>query len=339
MDSFERLWRWCREPKKPTPSVGILDERLRVGYTPLFFIRVFAFALGWFLITSYFVYQVSWEHSAYTLAWREALSFGWSPSLHNSSVALVGGVLMGLVLGWVLPRTRLRWDECVIVSYLPLFVIQIVNNVLEGIYFSDLRGFPPYFFSGMTIAVQSVSILFFYISFVVALIAGALFAAKKPETRLESEVSAYFREGERVSWLWRIAVASTAYLPIYFAFWALIGPFVAQYCLFPPWQMITARFTLFVPLELLRGFLYVFALLPILATMRGRLGTIYFGVVSLLYVPGALAPLMIYPWTNPIFPLRVILPSDILPIHAVETLAESVVHGAVITLLLARKPK
>jgi len=354
MNSFERLWGWCREPKKPTPLVGLLDERLRIGEnmmraTPPFFIRVFAFALGWFLITS---------SCGIFLSVQGLYLFDWSRSLGNLSVALylVGGVLIGLVLGWILTRTRLAWYECVIVAYLSLFVIQIFNNVLEGMFFPDLRDFPPALWSYLETrklheALIGFAIFFFYLTFIEALIAGALFAAKKSCLvtscvacgvacrRLASEMSTYFKERERVSWLWRIAVASAAYLPIYIAFWALIGPFVAPYYLSSPWLSITAGFTLLVPLELLRGFLYVFALLPILATMRGRLSVLYFGVVSLLYVLGALAPLLMYPWGSPVVYLRLMVPSEILPIHAVEILGKSAVHGAVITLLLARKPK
>jgi len=351
MDNFKRLWGWCREPKKPTPLVGVPDEKLRMGenmmrHTPPFFIRVFAFALGWFLISSYLVYLQSYENCILNTQWVESLSFE-SVALH-----LVGGVLIGLVLGWALTRTRLVWYECVIIAYLILFVIHIFNNVLEGTYFSILRGFPRIFPPfRLEDALWGVGGFWAYLGFPLALIAGVLFAAKKSCLgmscvvcgvscrRLGSEVSAYFKERARVSWLWRIAVASAAYLPIYIAFWALIGPFVAPYYLSSPWLSITAGFTLLVPLELLRGLLYVFALLPILATMRGRLSTLYFGVVSLLYVPGALVPLMIYPWTHPVLYLRFILPSEILPIHAVEILGKSAVHGAVITLLLARKPK
>jgi len=275
-----------------------------VKYLPLFFSRVFGFAMGFLLLNL-----------------GPELLGGAQTSPYSSALYFVGGVLIALVLGWILPRTRLVRPDLVVVTWLSLFVIHLFNNMLEGYFFSNVFSTVSVFVSGVLFSLL--------ITLVEALIAGVLFAAERPERRLIPELSNYFAERTHTSSLWRIAVASAAYFPVYFAFGVLISPFVIPYYTDPSLGLVIPPFTVIIPLELLRGFLYVVALLPIIATIKETRRTVYFGVVSLLYIPGALVPLMVQP----------LLPVNIVPIHAVEILADSIVHGAVITRLLARRSK
>jgi hypothetical protein len=117
------------------------------------------------------------------------------------------------------------------------------------------------------------------------------------------------------------------YFPVYFFFGALISPFVVPYYTNPSSGLKIPSFTVLIPLELLRGFLYVISLLSLFATIRASRRTVFAIIASFLYVPGALVPLMV-PHS---------LPAEILPFHLVEILADSIVYGAVITWLLGRK--
>ena len=81
-----------------------------------------------------------------------------------------------------------------------------------------------------------------------------------------------------------------------------------------------------IPVEFFRGFVYTLVLLPLLATIVGGRTTKFIALAALLYVPGALIGLL----GNPL------LPAPIIPIHALETLADSVVYGFILSRILNR---
>ncbi|MFQ6085559.1 MAG: hypothetical protein ACE5OY_04765 [Candidatus Bathyarchaeia archaeon] len=67
-----------------------------------------------------------------------------------------------------------------------------------------------------------------------------------------------------------------------------------------------------IPLELLRGFLYVIALLPIVATLKLPKRTVFLSAVALLYVIGALVGFLTDPVSLPLF-LKVVHGLEISP--------------------------
>ena len=72
---------------------------------------------------------------------------------------------------------------------------------------------------------------------------------------------------------------------------------------------------------------YVVALLPIIATLKIKRKPLYATIVSLLYVTGALGPLLVTE-TLPVL-LRIV--------HGVKILADYMVFGPVVVYLLGRK--
>jgi len=128
-----------------------------------------------------------------------------------------------------------------------------------------------------------------------------------------------------------MGLGSLIYSPIYFTFGALVSPFVIPYHTNFSLGLAIPSFNVILPLEIVRGFLYVLALLPLLAILKIRNRYPYFRVVTLLYVLGTLIPFLLSPLEilpSPV-PLRIF--------HGLEILADSFVYGAAIVTLLSRK--
>jgi len=84
-------------------------------------------------------------------------------------------------------------------------------------------------------------------------------------------------------------------------------------------------FDVMTPVELVRGFLYVLALLPIIAGIRIKRGYLYVGIASLLYFPGAFMPLL----TNLSWPVQLRI------FHGLEILGDFLVYGAALAYLFS----
>lgn len=242
-------------------------------------------------------------------------------------LSFFGGVLIALTLAWISSQTRLQKTALIIMVWVVLCVVEF-SNVVEGYFFTTILSDP---------AVLGGSLLRSLLGTLVqAAMAGALFLPATHNGTLSSQLSSYFKQREFASWIWRIAVASAAYLPVYFFFGALISPYVIPYYSDPSLGLRIPSFTVILPLELFRGLLYAASLLSIFASVWVRRRTLLVMVASLLYIPGALVPLMLqYAIANR---LQIIsLPASILPFHLVEILADSIVYAAIATYLLARK--
>jgi hypothetical protein len=270
--------------------------------TSSLFVRVLLFALGFTFLEIGLRFL---GESQLVLA-----DFAWS---------FIGGMFIALLLAWALPKTRLKRLDLTVLVWLVLFVVQQFNNVVEGYFFTNLYRSVSIFLGAVFLSLLT--------TLVEAVMAGALFLPEPHDRALVSELSSYLKDRSSASWAWRIAVASVAYFPIYFFFGALISPFVVPYYTNPSLGLRIPPFTVMIPLEFFRGVLYVLSLLPIFAAIKATRRTSYAVIACILYVPGALVPII----------LNRSLPSSIVPFHLVEILADSVVYGAFTTYFLGRK--
>jgi hypothetical protein len=73
------------------------------------------------------------------------------------------------------------------------------------------------------------------------------------------------------SWIWRSFLVALLYVPTYLTFGALIYPIVKPYYTNPAYglNLVTPGLGPFIVLELVRGLLYVLAILPVLVVTRG----------------------------------------------------------------------
>ena len=94
--------------------------------------------------------------------------------------------------------------------------------------------------------------------------AVVIFKPGIPTQDLVTSLRSLFANRRAVSWLGIIIVASVAYFPVYFTFGAIVSPVVVSYYTNPSNGLNLAIPSLptLAAVELLRGFLFVGALLP-----------------------------------------------------------------------------
>lgn len=230
---------------------------------------------------------------------------------------IFGGLLIGLILWYILPRTLLRRSDLFVLVAATLFVIQSLSNMIEAYFFTSSFSSPEAFAWG--IGVKLV------LACGEAGAAVLLFNPREGGLSLFSSMKEYFSRRSTGSWTGRMIAGSVLYLPVYLLFGALISPFVIPFYTDPTLGLTIPPFSLIFPLELLRGFLYMCVLVPWFAVLKIPRRSMMVVLALVLYIPGALVPLLTV--SN--------LPTQIIPFHLVEILCDSVVYGILLTLLLS----
>lgn len=267
-----------------------------------FGIRIVIFALAYAVVDS-----------IYRSAARELVSVTFAVS------SFIAGMLFALVLGYAFSRVPFRLSVRIAAAWLALFIIEMFSNLVEGYFFTTQIPTVPLFLAATMLALM--------ITFIQALFVGVLFTPKEPLRSLTTETKGYFAQRPWHSWFWRIALCSVVYFPIYFTFGAIISPVVLPYYASPSYGLRIPSFEVMVPLEFLRGFLYVIALLPLLVALRIRRRSLYALIASILYVIGAVGPFLV----------DETLPILLRTVHGFEILGDCLVFGAAIVYLLGRK--
>lgn len=231
----------------------------------------------------------------------------------------IAGLALALVLSLIIFRLPLKRALRVSVIWLALFVVQEFSNLVEGLFFTTFLPTISLFFAA--------SLIGLVVTFVEALLAGILWVPGTPVKPFSKEIKVYFEGNSWSSWVARIALASLLYFPIYFTFGAMISPFVIPYYQNSSLGLTIPSFTVIIPLEFARGFLYVAALLPIIALMKASRKYVYAGTAGLLYIAGAFVPFL----TSNVLPIQLRI------FHGLEILGDCIVYGAVLVLLLGQE--
>jgi hypothetical protein len=240
--------------------------------------------------------------------------------LTDALLYFVVGIALGTTLGFLMVRLPVRFTGRVLAVWWALVIVQYLSNYIEGLFFTSV------FASGTLFLAAVIAALVH--SGAESVVAGALFFPPMVDTTVRSELCAWFREWSLLPAAARIVSASVLYLPIYFFFGMLVSPFVLPYYLDPTagLGLRIPPLPVMLPLELFRGFLYVGALLPLVAAMRANRWEVFVVTAALLYVAGAVSSILV----------SGSLPDPIRLPHALEILADSVAYAAVLTWLLAR---
>ena len=231
----------------------------------------------------------------------------------------VGGISIALVLGLTFPQLPFKTGTRIGIAWLTLFIIEEFSNTIEAYFFTTYVSTISLFLGAVLVGLL--------VTFVLAVLVGVLFVPRKVGEYFKDEMKRYFAQRPAYSWLVRIVVASVVYFPIYFAFGGLVAPFVIPYYTDPSLGLVIPSFTVIVPLEFLRGFLYVLALLPIVGVLKVKRRYLWAAIASLLYVPGAFA----------VFLAPSIMPVQLRIVHGLEILGDSLTYGAVLAYLLGLK--
>ena len=246
----------------------------------------------------------------------EAVLFG-QLSTTIIGFSFIAGISLALVLGLTFIKLPFKLGVRIGMAWLALFIIQYFSNLFEAYFFTTLFPTVLLFLAGI---LESLAI-----TFIEALLVGILFVPRDIERSYMSEIKGYFAQRSRLSWTLRVIVASLIYFPIYLVFGGLVSPFVIPYYTDPSMGLMIPSFDVMTPVELIRGFLYVLALLPIIAGIRIKRRYLYVGIASLLYVLGAFMPLL----TNLSWPVQLRV------FHGLEILGDCLVYGAALACLFS----
>jgi hypothetical protein len=206
------------------------------------------------------------------------------------------------------------------IGWLALFIIQEFSNIVEGYFFTT--------YLSTTYLFLAASLVGLLVTFIEVLVVVILFNPKGAVRSFREGMRAYLGERSWGSWILRIGVGSVAYFPIYFAFGALISPFVLPYYQNSSMGLRIPSFAVMIPLEFARGFLYVIALFPLLVALRTQRKHTYAAIVSLLYIAGAFVPFL----SGPTLPVQLRI------FHGSEILADCLAYGAVLVYLFRQNP-
>jgi hypothetical protein len=229
---------------------------------------------------------------------------------------LLNGAILTAFLAWLVPQIRLgRWSLTLLV-WLELLVIESLNNYVEAYFFTNRYSNPAVLMQSVALAVLTSAIS----ATAAALLLGYGISG------ITASLKEHLSTRTRSAWIFRIAVGSIAYYPIYFFFGLLIIPFVLPYYNDPSFGLRIPSFAVIIPVELFRGFVYTLVLLPLLATVFGGRTTKFIALAAMLYIPGGLIALL----------GNAGLPAPIIPFHGIEILADSIVYGFVLSRILGK---
>jgi len=170
------------------------------------------------------------------------------------------GFLLGLIVSPLAVRLRVPAVERFAVLALLLLIVNQAVNLIEGFYFTT------YFTTGFASTLVTALIG----SSVVAWLLAVLFPPRVEDRRLLRSIQSYYRQRSVFAWAWRILLAGALYLPTYFVFGMLAYPFVQAYYQDPSLGagVRVPGVEVILPLEVVRGLLYVLAVLPLVALLR-----------------------------------------------------------------------
>lgn len=232
----------------------------------------------------------------------------------NALIAnIFGALLIACFFAWMIPQIKYHRLDLAIVLFVSMLVVIYISNILEAMFFVH----SPFQFSRLLIVLPKL--------LVEAFTAAWIFHAAQNKESFSETTKKFFSARPWTSWLWRIPLASLMYFPVYFFFGILISPFVVPIYQSNP-QLIIPPFSSIIPLEIVRGFLYVLALLPLLMGWKGKRGYAILALAGFLYIPGAFVPL-----------LTTSLPREIVPFHMGEILGDSLLFAFIVAKLLSPK--
>ena len=163
-----------------------------------------------------------------------------------------------------------------------------------------------------------------------ALLCGAavafLFPPEKRSLDFIASCKAFFAQRPPVAWVWRLAVAAVAFMPIYFVFGLMVVPFTGDYYRQNLFGLSMPTIDQILPILFVRSVLFMLACLPILILWQKSGLSLFWRLGFALYVLVGFIYMLISTW----LPLYVRFP------HALEIMADEFVYAGVLVLLLAK---
>jgi len=184
--------------------------------------------------------------------------------------------------------------------------LAFTNTTVEGALFTTLSFLLPCIFCGTA--------------------AAWLFPSREKGRSLSASIRSFFNSRSPSAWIWRIAIATFVFVPIYLAIGSLVAPLTAQYFQDGMYGLVQPSQEKMLLVLIVRSLLFLLACMPVIIFWRGSklslfysLGFALFVLVGLLYMLGAYY-----------MPLEVRLP------HTLEILVDSFAYAGVLVILLVK---
>lgn len=235
-----------------------------------------------------------------------------------SEIDALVGVILSAYLIWLIHSLNLKFTHLVLLVWLNLFTIRFLNNIIEGYFFSDVFAGP----SDLAVSLGYAALF----SVLTAVAAAIVFLFPRPRRNLLQNLGERISEGSAGGWILRLVLAGPLFFVIYFGFGMLVSPFVYPYYTDPSLGLKIPSFSVMVPVEIARGIIYGLVLLPLMVSLRFGKLNVFICVSMMLFVPGALLPLIQSP-----------LPAQIIPYHILEILGDSLVFSYILMWLFKQK--
>jgi hypothetical protein len=231
-------------------------------------------------------------------------------------MSFISGLIFGLTLGGLSRQLPLPMLHHSAVMAFLLFVVHRFVNLVEGAFFTT-TGTSGLGFTLLSVAVSS-------------LLAGSLIAVLFPPGRVEEGLLAalrrYFAQRKWAAWVWRLSLAVLLYLPIYFIMGMIVAPVVTPYYTDPALGLglVAPGLEVILPLEILRGAIFVVGVLPVIAVWQGSRASLALWLGLTIVVLGAAAPMV----------EAYFLPLTLRLVHGAEISISSLLQGLVCAWLL-----
>lgn len=236
---------------------------------------------------------------------------------------VITAILYGIVLYYMNTNISLGRKARILITWIAVYVIQMLNPVLEGIFFTtQFEAQPELAFGAVVFGLV--------LTLPTALVAGVLFSPNRTIKSFNELRREYFSRWTTSQFAVRFIIASMLWLVIYYTIGTIIAPLVLPYYTDGGvgYDLNLPSVEIVILLQTVRGFIYVLSVLPIVITVNLNRKSLAIILVSLLYIAGALAVFVISD-QFPVF-LRVV--------HGIELFVDSLIAGVVISYLIG-KPK
>jgi hypothetical protein len=239
-------------------------------------------------------------------------------SVESVVSSIVSGALLAIVLGFIFYRLSYGRLTRIGIAWFSLFIIQSLSNLVEAVFFTTAIPTATIFVAALVFGLIT--------TLPEAILAGMLFSPVNIDRSFRADLRKYFGKRTVSSWIGRIALGSLVYIPIYYTFGSIIAPWILSF-----YDNPSQAFGLTIPpigviilLQFLRGFLYIVALIPIIASLKVSSRTMLLSLVGLIYVVGAFVPFIAYSE----------LPSFLRVVHGLEILGDAIVYGTALVYIL-----
>ncbi len=234
---------------------------------------------------------------------------------------VITAILYGIVLYYMNTNISLGRKARILITWIAVYVIQMLNPVLEGIFFTtQFEAQPELAFGAVVFGLV--------LTLPIALVAAVLFSPKGAITSFDQLRKEYFTGWTSTQFAARFIIASMLWLVIYYTIGSIIAPLVLPYYTDGSvgYDLNLPSIEVVILLQTIRGFIYVLSVLPIVISVNLDKKSLGMVLVSLLYIAGALAVFVISD-QFPVF-LRIV--------HGIELFVDSLIAGIVISYLLGK---